>query len=64
MPKVQITGDRIEYNGFLVGRFVASAPASVKTDFRQHVTSVEKRSWEAGYDAGRASERDFQSSEV
>lgn len=63
MSKLQIIGDRIEFNGFLVARMTASCAASVQSDFKRYVEGTDQRTYDRGYAAGVAAEKEFQSRE-
>lgn len=60
MSKVEIIGDRIEFNGFLIGRTTASLAQSVKRDFEKYVGGTDQRIYDRGYAAGIEAEKDFQ----
>jgi hypothetical protein len=60
MSKVQIIGDRIEFNGFLVGRVPSSVARSVKADFETYLNSTDQRTYDRGYAAGVEAEKHFQ----
>lgn len=63
MSKVVIVGDRIEFNGFLVGRIPASVAHSVRSDFERYINSTDQRTYDRGYVAGVEAEKEFQSRE-
>jgi len=63
MSKLQIIGDRIEFNGFLVARLTASCASSVKSDFKRYVEGTDQRIYDRGYAAGVAAEKEFQAAE-
>lgn len=60
MSKLQIIGDRIEFNGFLVARMTASCASSIKSDFKRYVEGTDQRIYDRGYAAGVEAEKDFQ----